>query len=313
MKLIIDCDPGVDDAIALLLAFASPELEVLGISNVAGNVSLERIQKNARQICELAGRHEAKIFPGCARPLVRKLETAEHVHGVSGLGGVTLPEPTMGVQPQHGVDFLIETLMTAEDGEITLATLGPLTNVAIALVKEPRIIPKIQELVLMGGSQGQGNVTPTAEFNIYVDPHAAHVVFTSGLKLTMIGLNVTHTVLSTAERIERIRANGNRASQAAADMLTFYGKDERDQLELPGAPLHDPCVIAYLLQPELFVKRPYFVEVELNSPGSMGQTIVHKAEGSDRPNTSHPANMDVVLKADANGFYDLLTERLARL
>ncbi|MBW4652942.1 MAG: nucleoside hydrolase [Kaiparowitsia implicata GSE-PSE-MK54-09C] len=312
MKLIIDCDPGVDDAIALLLALASPELEIVGISNVAGNVSLERIQKNTRQICELAGHPDAKVYPGCARPLLRPLATAEEVHGASGLGGVTLPEPTMAVQPTHGVDFLIDTLMNSA-GDITLATLGPLTNVAIALIKEPRLVGKIPHIVLMGGSIGQGNITPSAEFNIYVDPHAAHVVFSSGIPLTMIGLNATHTVMSTPDRIDRIRANDNAASLAAADLLTFYGKDERDHLKLPGAPLHDPCVIAYLIQPDLFEVHPYHVEIEITSSSSMGRTIVSKAEGSDVDNGTHPANANVVLRADAAGFYDLLTQRLATL
>lgn len=312
MKVIVDCDPGVDDAIALLLALASPELEVLGITTVAGNVSLERIQTNARQICELAGRPDLPIFGGCARPMLRPLETAEHVHGTSGLGGVTLPKPTMPLQAQHGVDFLIETLM-ASAGDITLATLGPLTNLAIALIKEPRLVSKIQQVVLMGGSLTQGNITPSAEFNIYVDPHAAHVVFTSGLALTMIGLHVTHTVLTTPDRLDRLRANGNPVSHAAADMLAFYGTAERDRLNLAGCPLHDPCVIAYLLQPELFVHKPYHVEIEITSPLTMGRTIVAKAEGSDTPNSHQSPNANVVLSADADQFYALLTQRLATL
>jgi len=300
--VLIDCDPGVDDAIALLLALASPELHVLGITTVAGNVPMEHIQRNARQICELAGRPDIQVFAGCPRPLVRTLATAEDVHGVGGLAGVTLPDPLMPLQSQHGVDFLIETLLNASE-PITLATLGPLTNVAIALVKAPQIKAQIKEIVLMGGSLTFGNITPSAEFNIYVDPHAAHVVFTSGLPLTMIGLHVTHTVLSTPARRERLQANGNRPSQVAAEMLGFYGADEVQKLGIEGGPLHDPCVIAYLINPDLFEGQPAFVAIELGSPLTLGRTVIDLYE-------SQPSNAQVIMHANADGFYELLTERL---
>ncbi|MBE9181383.1 nucleoside hydrolase [Oculatella sp. LEGE 06141] len=305
-SIIIDCDPGVDDAIALLLAFASPDLKVLGITTVAGNVPLTLTQANARRICELAGQTTVPVYAGCPRPIMRSLTTAEDIHGKTGLEGVELPEPTMPLQPQHGVDFLIETLMNSA-GDIILATLGPLTNIAIALIKEPRIAAKISKLVLMGGSTTEGNVTPSAEFNIYVDPHAAHVVFTSGIQITMIGLNVTHQVLTTAARRERIRAIATPVSQVAADLLSRYGTQEVER-GMAGSPLHDPCVIAYLLQPDLFTGHPVFVEVETGSELTMGRTVVDAWRRGDRP-----PNANVIQTVDANGFYDLLTTRLARL
>jgi len=305
LPIMIDCDPGVDDAIALMLAIASPELNILGITTVAGNVPMESIQRNARQICELARRPDLKVFRGCSRPMVRVLETAKDIHGEGGLAGISFPEPTMPLQVQHGVDFLIETLLHASE-PITLATLGPLTNVAIALIKEPRITANIKEIVLMGGSTTFGNITASAEFNLYVDPHAAHVVFTSQVPLTMIGLNVTHTVLSTPARRDRLHANGNAPSRIAAEMLAFYGANEAKVLGLEGSPLHDPCVIAYLLNPALFKATPAQVEVELHSPLTLGRTVVD-LHPKGRPNAQ------VVLHADAEGFYRLLSDRLARL
>ncbi len=306
-KIIIDCDPGVDDAIALLLAFASPELEIMGIVAVAGNVSLPFTEKNTRKICELAKRENIKVYAGCPRPILRSLETARHVHGETGLQGVELPEPQMPLQPQHGVEFLIETLMQASE-PITLATLGPLTNLAIALIQAPQIIPKIQEVVLMGGATRQGNVTASAEFNFYVDPHAAHIGFTSGLPLTMIGLDVTHKVLTTPERLQQIRAIATPVSAAAAAMLAHYGAYDVEKYGILGSPLHDPCVIAYLIQPELFVGRNLHVAIETTSELTMGRSIVDLwRSGHQEPNAC------VIQQADDEGFYSLLIQRLARL
>jgi purine nucleosidase len=306
--LIIDCDPGVDDAIALLLTFASPEkLNLLGITTVAGNVPLHLTQRNARKICELAGQHHAKVYAGCSRPLLRPLATAEYVHGATGLGGQTWAEPQMPTQPQHGVDFLIETLLNAP-APITLATLGPLTNLAIALIKEPQIATQIETIVLMGGAITQGNVTPSAEFNVYVDPHAAHVVLTAGIPVTMISLDVTHRAISTPERIAAIRAIGSSIGALVADLLDYYGKYERERYGWAGCPLHDPCVIAYLLEPNLFTSRPLHVEVELTSELTIGRTIVDVMNSTGRV-----PNVNVVESIDETGFYTLLTERLTKL
>lgn len=309
-KIIIDCDPGVDDAIAILLACASPELEILGITTVAGNVPLSFTSQNALKICQLAGRSEIPVYAGCPRPMMRPLETAGHVHGVTGLQ-VDLPEPQRAIEAQHGVDFLIQTLMNAAE-PLTIATLGPLTNLAIALIQAPQIVPQIKEVVLMGGAIGQGNVTASAEFNIYVDPHAAAVVFDSGLKsglkLTMIGLDVTHKVLTTPERLQQIRAIGTRVGTVAADLLAKYGMHDVEQFGMPGSPLHDPCVIAYLMRPELFEGKDLNVEVETMSERGMGRTVVDVWNSEGRS-----ANANVILRADDMGFYQLLVDRLARL
>lgn len=305
IRVIIDCDPGVDDAIALLLAFASPELDILAITTVAGNVPLRLTQLNARKICELAGR-QVPVYAGCPRPLVRSLETAEYVHGATGLQGATLPDPQLPLQPQHAVDYLVETLMQADE-PLTIAALGPLTNLAVAIVKEPRIVERIDRLVLMGGAAGAGNVTASAEFNIYVDPHAAHVVFTSGIPLTMIGLDVTHQVLTTEARLAAIRSIDTPVAQAAAGMLKFYGEFDRQQFGMSDSPLHDPCVIAYLVQPDLFTVKSLPVEIELASPQSIGRTIVGHSinEQKNRANVAQSANSDA--------FYQLLTTRLETL
>lgn len=308
MPLIIDCDPGVDDAIALLLALASPaELRLLGITTVAGNVPLALTQQNALKICQLAGHAEIEVFAGCPRPLLLPLLTAEQVHGSSGLEGAVLPLSSRRVQPQHAVSFLIAQLSQAPV-PVTLAMLGPLTNLAIALIQAPAIAANINQVVIMGGASGQGNVTAAAEFNMYVDPHAAHVVFEAGLNLTLIGLEVTHQVLTTPDRLARIRALGGPVATAAADLLSYYGSADAARYGLPGPPLHDPCVIAYLLAPQLFGGRRRRVDIETTSPLTRGQTVIDWWQNSGRP-----ANALVIETVDANGLYDLLQNRLPNL
>jgi purine nucleosidase len=307
--IIIDTDPGQDDAIAILLALASEEFEVLGIATVAGNVPLKLTTLNARKVCELAGREDIKIFAGCARPLVRASVTAEEVHGKTGLDGPDLPAPTMPVQPQHAVDWIVDTLRAAPAGSITLCTLGPLTNIAAAMIKAPEIVPRIGQIVMMGGGFFEGgNVTPAAEFNIYVDPHAAHVVFTSGAELTLLPLDVTHKALMTRAWIDSLRAIGNRTGAAAAAMLDFYERFDMEKYGAEGGPLHDPCVLAYLLQPGLFAGKKCSVQVETGSELTMGMTVVDWWDV-----TPAPANCRVINSIDAAGFYKLIRERLARL
>src|SRR5690606_15005672 len=274
-KIIIDTDPGQDDAIAILLALASPELEVVGITAVAGNVPLRLTEKNARKICELAGRPDVRVFAGAERPLLRRSVTAEHVHGKTGLDGPVLPEPTMPLQEQHPVDFIIEPLMKEESGTFPLCPPGPLPKIALALSREPRIAPRTKEIVLMGGGFFEGgNMTPAAEFNIYVDPHAADVVFRSGAPIVVMPLDVTHKALTTAARIEAIRSLGTRVGDAAAALLEFFERFDEEKYGTDGGPLHDPCVIAYLLRPELFTGRHCNVEVEISSELTMGMTVV---------------------------------------
>jgi purine nucleosidase len=308
-KIIIDTDPGQDDAVAILLALASPELDVLGITAVAGNVPLPLTQKNALKICELAGKPETKVYAGAPRPLVRPLVTAEHVHGKTGLDGPELPEPTMRLQDENAVDFIVETLMAETPGTVTLCPLGPLTNIALALVREPAIASRIERIVLMGGGYfEQGNVTPSAEFNIYVDPHAADVVFRSGIPITMMPLDVTHKALTTRARVEAIRALGNKVGLATAEMLDFFERYDVEKYGSDGGPLHDPCVIAWLLKPELFKGRECYVEVETKSDLTLGATVVDWWGIVEKPR-----NAQVMREIDADGFFALLTERLARL
>ncbi|MBR2688348.1 MAG: nucleoside hydrolase [Aquamicrobium sp.] len=308
-KIIIDTDPGQDDAVAILLALASPELDVVGITAVAGNVPLQLTEKNALKICELAGRRDVKVFSGAIRPLVRQLVTAEHVHGKTGLDGPDLPEPTMKLQEQHAVDFIVETLMREEPGTITLCPLGPLTNVALALVREPRIAPRIKEIVLMGGGFFEGgNVTPAAEFNIYVDPHAADVVFRSGVPIVVMPLDVTHKALTTARRVEAFRKMGSKVGDATAALLDFFERFDEEKYGTDGGPLHDPCVIAYLLKPDLFKGRHCNVSVETASDLTMGMTVIDWWGVTDRPK-----NATVMRDIDSDGFFALLTERLGRL
>ncbi|WP_035987806.1 nucleoside hydrolase [Leptolyngbya sp. KIOST-1] len=306
--LIIDCDPGVDDAIALLLALASAdELDLFGITTVAGNVPLALTAANARRICQLAQRPDVPVYAGCPRPLLRSLVTAEDIHGSTGLGPGLLPEPTLPLQTQHAVAFLIEQLTTAST-PITLATLGPLTNLAVALIQCPEIAQGIERVVMMGGALGPGNITPAAEFNIYVDPHAAKVVIDAGLPLTMLGLDVTHQVLTTPDRLAALEHLGTPVGTAAAALLRPYGQIDCDRHNLVAPPLHDPCVIAYLLRPDLFTGRPMRLAVETEGTLCLGRTVANAF-----PSPTTPANATVVETADAEGLYALLTERLGKL
>ncbi|MGN8020996.1 nucleoside hydrolase [Phyllobacterium sp. 22229] len=308
-KIIIDTDPGQDDALAILLALASPELDVLGITAVAGNVPLDLTKTNARKICELAGRTDVKVFAGADRPLMRALVTAENVHGKTGLDGPDLPEPAMPLQDQHAVDFIIETLLTQESGSVTLCPLGPLTNIAQALIRAPQIATRIREIVLMGGGFFEGgNITPTAEFNIYVDPQAAHIVLTSGVPIVMLPLDVTHKALTSARRIERFRAMGTRSGAASAELLEFFERFDEEKYGSDGGPLHDPNVIAYLLKPELYKGRHCNVVVETASDLTLGMTVVDWWGVTDRPK-----NAFYIRDVNDEGFFDLLIERIARL
>jgi purine nucleosidase len=309
-KIIIDTDPGQDDAAAIMLALGSPdELDILGITTVAGNVPLALTQKNARIICEFAGRKDIKVFAGCERPLKRDLVTAEHVHGKTGLDGPDLFEPEMALQPQHAVDFIIDTLRQEPKGSVTLCTLGPLTNVAAAMQKAPDIVPLIGEIVMMGGAYFEvGNITPTAEFNIYVDPEAAELVFKSGVPIVMMPLDLTHKVLTFGERVAAIRAIGSRPAVAMAEMLEFFERFDIEKYGADGGPLHDPTVIAYLLKPEIFKGRFCNVEIEVMSPLTLGMTVVDWWKVTDRK-----PNAMVMREIDDVAFFALLTERLARL
>ena len=309
-KIIIDTDPGVDDAVAILLALAArEELEVAGIVAVAGNLPLAQTQRNARLACELAGRPDITVYAGCARPLLRPRASAAAIHGDSLSERLRLPEPTMPLQAQHGVDFIIETLRRAEPGEVTLAALGPLTDLAVALVKAPEIMPKIGEVVIMGGAGFEiGNVTPAAEFNIHVDPHAAAIVLEAGVPITLIPLDVTHQVLSTPARIAALGALPNRCGPTVAELLTGFEGTRTARFAERGMALHDPCVIANLLRPTLFSGREVNVAVETASPLTGGMTVVDWWGVTGRP-----ANARFLTTVDADEVYVQLIERLALL
>jgi len=309
-KIIIDTDPGQDDAVAILMALGSPEeLDVQGIVTVAGNVPLSRTTDNARKILELAQRTDVPLHAGCARPMRRKPVSAEHVHGPTGLDGPSLPAPTMKVGEQHGVLFIVDALRAAKPGEITLVTLGPLTNIAMAMVLAPDIVERIAEIVMMFGAYSEGgNITPVAEFNSHVDPEAADVVLSSGVKITMVPLDVTHQCLTTGPRLKAFRGIGNACGVAICEMLAFSEGFDIRKYGWDGAPLHDPCVIAYLLAPGLFGGKHVNVGVQTGDGPTAGMTIVDWWRVTEKP-----ANVLFLREIDVPGFYRLLTERLARL
>jgi purine nucleosidase len=309
-RIIIDTDPGIDDAVAILLALAVPEeLEVLGIVAVAGNLLLASTERNARRVCELAGRPDVAVYAGCARPLVRPLATAAHIHGDSLRDRLQLPEPAMPLQARHGVDFVIETLRAAEPGTVTLCALGPLTDIAMALVKAPDIAARIGELVVMGGAGFElGNITPAAEFNIHADPHAAEIALESGIPITMVPLDVTHQVLSTPPRIAALNTLANRCGPAVAQLLAAFEETRIAKFGAHGRALHDPCAVAYLLCPALFSGREVNVAVETSSQLTTGMTVVDWWGV-----TARKANARFLTTVDAEGFYQLLTQKLGRL
>lgn len=309
-KLIIDTDPGQDDAVAILLALASPEeIDLLGVVAVAGNVPLALTERNARIVCELADRTDIPVFAGCDRPIAKALVTAEHVHGKTGLDGPPLPEPKMPLQPKHGVDFIIETLRAEPAGTVTLAPIGPLTNIATAFEKAPDIVSRIAEIVLMGGAYFEvGNITPAAEFNIYVDPEAADIVFKSGAKITVMPLDVTHKALTSAGWVNKMKSLGTKVGEMVGAWTDFFERFDMEKYGSQGAPLHDPCTVAYLIRPELFSGRHINVEIETQSELTRGMTVADWWRVTDRP-----ANAMFMGDVDADGYYALLTDRLARL
>lgn len=309
-NVIIDTDPGQDDAVAILLALASPEeINLLGLTAVAGNVPLNLTLKNARTICELAKMKNISIFKGCAKPLKRNLVTAEHVHGKTGLDGIILPEPTMPIKESHAVDFIIETIRENPRYAITICALGPLTNIAMALEKAPDIAIKIKQIILMGGAYFEvGNITPTAEFNIYVDPEAAKIVFNSGVKLIILPLDVTHKALISEDRVDAFKKIGTPVAKAVSEWTNFFERFDKEKYGSVGAPLHDPCVIAYLLDPSIFTGRYINVEIETESDLTRGMTVADWWRVTDRkPNALFIGNLD------PDRFFKLLTERLSTL
>lgn len=310
LPIIIDTDPGQDDAVAILAALASPEeLDVLAITAVAGNVPLSLTVANALTLVELAGRPEVPVYAGSVRPMVKELVTAEYVHGPTGIDGANLPASTLQAATGHAVDRIVELVMAGDSRAITICTLGPLTNIGLALVREPAIADRIRQIVMMGGGFfAGGNTTPAAEFNIFVDPHAAHLVFTSGIPAVLMPLDVTHKALGTPERLQRFADLGTPAGTAVAGMLDFYDRWDMEKYGMPGGPLHDPTVIAYLLEPEIFSGKEVHVGIETAPGATQGMTVVDWWGV-----TAEAPNATVMMEIDADRFFELLVERIGRL
>lgn len=312
-KIILDCDPGHDDAVAILLALASPaEIDLLGLSVVGGNVPLKLTTDNALRVLALAGRDDIGVYAGCPRPMVRDMVTAEHVHGESGLdtgSGKLLDLPEREVAELHAVNFIIDTIRTHPKDTVTLVATGPLTNIAVAFAMAPDICDRLHQLVIMGGACHEpGNITPAAEFNIYVDPHAAKAVFASGVHPIVFSLDITHQMLITAPRLKSIAEQGGRAGGVVADLLDFFNQYDMSKYGWDGAPLHDPCTIAHLIDPALFSGREMPLEIDTVDGPNFGRTV------ADWYGVTEAApNATVITDGDSDRFFELIVQRLATL
>ncbi len=303
-SIILDCDPGHDDAIALLLALASPELDLLGVTTVYGNQTLAKTTANALRVLDLAGRADIPVAAGADRPLVRELTVASHVHGDSGLDGPALPPAGRAPLGEHAVDFMARTI-SASPAPVTLVPTGPLTNIALLLERTGGA--NVERIVLMGGAIAEGNMTPAAEFNIWADPEAAQAVFQADIATTMIGLDVTHRAVTTPAIQARLRATGP-IGAFVADLVDFFAVYHLETYGWDGAPIHDAVVVASMIRPGLVMTIARNVEVELDSDLCRGRTVVDRWQRTDRP-----ANAQVGIDLDTDGFFDLLVERIGRL
>jgi len=307
MKMLIDCDPGHDDMMAIMLACASPELELLGVSTVAGNQTGEKTHRNALRTLTLIGRTDIPVARGADKPLLRALTVAPEIHGVSGLDGADLPEPAFQGLPEHAADFLIRTIMESRE-PVTLVPTGPLTNVALALLKEPELARRVQRIVLMGGAVRESNITPAAEFNIYVDPEAARIVFGCGAPLVMVGLDVTNKARLSFKDIEELASWNGRVSRVVAPLLRFFAQTNREVFGFDGAPLHDALAVAHLVRPEVIKTRKMNVEIETAGELTRGRTVADVYGISRRP-----ANAEVALEVDLPLFKEMLFQAIRKL
>lgn len=303
-KIILDCDPGHDDAIAILLAGHHPEIELLAITTVAGNQSIDKTTQNALKVCSLAKLNTIPIARGMDRPLVLSAKHAEKIHGVSGLDGPDIPEPNIELNKKHAVDLIIELLLSS-NGDITLVPTGPLTNIAFAMRQEPKILPKIKGISLMGGAIGLGNTTPSAEFNIYFDPHAAQIVFSSGVPITMCPLEVTHQALATTNVIDRLRSSYRQVPMVVADLFDFFGKTYHQNFGFPAPPVHDPCAVASVIDPTIIKSHMMYVAVETAGEWTQGRTVcdVYGKLGKE-------PNVKVGYALEVERFWDMVIETL---
>ena len=302
-KIILDCDPGHDDAVAIILAGKNPKIDLLGITIVSGNQTLDKTVRNALNVTQHLG-IDVPVYGGCSEPMVRKKVVAGDIHGESGLDGPVFPPLERKAEPEHAVNFIIKTLMESE-GDITVVTTGPMTNLAMAMRMEPNIVPKIKQIVLMGGAIANGNVSPAAEFNIMADAEAAYVCFTSGRPMTMVGLDVTRKVLCYPEIVERMGRIGNRASKLFVDLMGHFCKTQKEVFGWEGGPLHDPVTIAYLIDPSVLTTKPMNTQIDIRSVQSYGRTNCDYFGYMGLPATA-----DVAIDIDVEKFWDIVEQGL---
>ena len=302
-KIILDCDPGHDDAVAIIIAGKNPKIDLLGITIVSGNQTLDKTVRNALNVTQHLG-IDVPVYGGCSEPMVRKKVVAGDIHGESGLDGPVFPPLERKAEPEHAVNFIIKTLMESE-GDITVVTTGPMTNLAMAMRMEPNIVPKIKQIVLMGGAIANGNVSPAAEFNIMADAEAAYVCFTSGRPMTMVGLDVTRKVLCYPEIVERMGRIGNRASKLFVDLMGHFCKTQKEVFGWEGGPLHDPVTLAYLIDPSVLKVKPMNVRIDIRSTESYGRTNCDPFDYLHLPHTA-----DVAMDIDVERFWDIIEENI---
>lgn len=310
-KIILDCDPGHDDAVAIILAAGNPAIDLVGITTIGGNQTLPKVTRNALTVLTVLGQTDVPVYAGCTRPLVADVEVAPDIHGDSGMEihGYELPEPAIDVVPDvHAVDFIIDTVMNNEPGTITLVPTGPLTNIALAVRKEPRIAERVKEVVLMGGGYHEGNWSAVAEFNIKVDPEAAHIVFNEGWPLTMVGLDLTHQALATAEVEKRLVDLGSDVADFVVGLFGFFRQAYRDAQGFDDPPVHDPCTVAYLIDPSVMTTRKVPLDVELRGALTVGMTVA-----DFRAPAPEDCNTQVAVKLDREKFWDLVIDAVKTL
>jgi purine nucleosidase len=307
-KIILDCDPGHDDAVAMLLAWGSPEIDLVGVTTVGGNQTIDKVTRNALSVARVAGITGVPFARGAARPLVRAVEVAGDIHGESGLDGPVLPEPDIELDPRPAAQFIVETIMAAEPGTITLVPTGPLTNIALAARLEPEIVGRVREVVLMGGGAHVGNWSAVAEFNIVVDPDAAAIVFAESWPVTMVGLDVTHQALATDEVVAEIEAIGTGPARFVRELMDFFAASYKDAQGFDHPPVHDPCAVAYVIDPTIMrtVRAP--IAVETRGALTEGMTVVDLRGPAPEGTTTQ-----VALGLDAPRFWALVTDALRRL
>lgn len=305
-KIILDCDPGHDDAVAIMMAASNPGIELLGVTIVSGNQTVEKTSLNGLKVLQWIGKGDIPCFQGCSRPMIREKLNAGDIHGETGLDGPVFPPLTLKIQEKHAVNFIIDTLMES-DGDITMVTTGPMTNLGMALRMKPEIADKIQEIVLMGGAYTNGNVTPAAEFNIIADADAAYVCFTCGRPIRMMGLDITRKVLCTPDIVERMRQVGTVASDLFVDLMGHFCKTQYEIFGWAGGPLHDPCTIAYLINPDVIKSKYVNATIDIRSTESYGRTNCDMFDYMKKPKNCH-----VAYDIDADMFWDIVERELAR-